>query len=163
MGWQRRGMGCFQDMMLVWVDTFGFVLGWFTPQQKHNTITLFVDDVNDLSSKLLPSTFRVWVWLAVFYSEGCIEHEHTLLCPFGEVAMFWCFELENGVIFHILVNILERRWWQDWFHDAETQSMSLFRLVVGILTDDDNLNVLDGCGLEGIEDQIFGWVDLHWL
>ena len=75
--------------------------------------------------------------------------------------MFWCFELENGVIFHILVNILERRWWQDWFHDAETQSMSLFRLVVGILTDDDNLNVLDGCGLEGIEDQIFGWVDLQ--
>ena len=74
--------------------------------------------------------------------------------------MFWCFKVKLFVTFHVFVNVFEGRGWGNRFHDAKTQSVCLLWLMIRILPNNDDLNILDGCGLEGVEDQLLWWVDL---
>lgn len=69
---QRGRMGCFQHMMFVWIHIFGFSLSWFTPEQKRGSFAVFVNDIDDLSSKLLPSTFCVRIGFAILDRQTCV-------------------------------------------------------------------------------------------
>ncbi len=53
--------------MLVRVDIFSFILGWFTPQEENYTFAMFINKIDDLSGELLPSALSVGIWFTVFY------------------------------------------------------------------------------------------------
>jgi hypothetical protein len=67
--------------------------------------------------------------------------------------MFRGLEVKSFVALHVLINVFERGWWGDRFHNAETQSMGLVWLMVRILTDNNHLNFLYRCGFKTVKNQ----------
>lgn len=74
--------------------------------------------------------------------------------------MFRRFKVKLFVALHVLVNVLERRWWGNGLHNTETQSMGLVWLMVRILAHNDYLDFLNWSCLETVKDQRFWWVNL---
>lgn len=154
-------MGGFEDAVLVWVHGFCFVLSWLSPKKEHDFVALLVDDFNDMVSEFLPSTLSVGIGLTVLYSQGSIQQEYSLACPLAEISVVGLLEVDFLVGFEILVDILEGRRGRYWLEYTEAQSMSLVGLMVGVLADDNNLDLRNGSGCEGVEDVFFLGVDLH--
>lgn len=61
----------------------------------------------------------------------------------------------------VLIDVLQRRRWRDWLENAEAKSMCLVGLMIGILSDDDNLDVVDGGDFERVENVLLLGVNLH--
>ena len=61
----------------------------------------------------------------------------------------------------VFVDVFEGRRRRHWLEYAETETMSLVGLMVGILTYDHHLDISDRRGREGIEDVLHLRINLH--
>jgi hypothetical protein len=75
--------------------------------------------------------------------------------------MFRNFEGNFRVCGQIFVDVFKRGWGRYRFEYTETQAMSLCRLMIGILSYNDDLNGCDRSGMKSIEDMFFFRVDLY--
>lgn len=153
-------MGGLQDAVLAGVDRFGLVLGRFPPKQKHHILALSIDRLNDGICELLPAALRMRVRLAVLHCQGSIEHEYSLFCPLGEISMGRSL-LDEFVADKVFVDVFKGRGRRHWFEDTEAESMSLVRLVIGVLANNDHFYVGDRGLSEGIEDIFHLGVNLN--
>ena len=99
----------------------------------------------------LPTQGRMAVGLMGTDGQGGVEQQHSLFGPSCEIATRWdgCAE----VLLNLLEDILQRRWKQHTVLYGEAQTMCLSWLVVGVLSDDDHLDLVEGTEVEGIEDE----------
>lgn len=113
----------------------------------------------------LPSFTLVTAGLSGLYGERGIEEEDTLIGPTSKVATVRkrgrARRLRKGrtvsswlavFVVELLVDVLERWRWLDTLLHAETQAMRLIRTMVRILSEDDDLDFVKRCAIEGLED-----------
>ena len=86
--------------------------------------------------------------------ERSIKQQYTLFGPACQVSIGR--HRLAKVIVNLLKNIDERRGHHHTFRHGETQSHGLTRLVIRILTDDDNLHLVKRREVESIEDKMSG-------
>ncbi len=108
-------------------------------------------------SELLPSLTSVRVCLMSANAENCVEQQHTLLSPMGQLAMVR--EWNPEVLVELLKDILQGWRWLHTSSDREAQSMSLIRSVVGILTQNHDADGVEGREPEGVKHVLTGRVD----
>lgn len=111
--------------------------------------------------EFLPSTFGVGVGLTVLHGQSGIQQKHTLLSPFSEISVGGRLEADFLVGKQVLIDVFQRRRGRDWLENAEAKSMCLVGLMIGILSDDDDLDVVDGGDLERVENVLLLGVNLH--
>ena len=142
------------------IHTLGLLLSWLAPKEKDHFAALTVYHFNHMVCELLPATFGMRVGFAVLNGQRGIQEENSLFSPFGKISVSGCL----GNVFErdeVFVHIFERRRRRNWLENTEAEAMGLVGLMIGILSDDDNLDTGDGSGSEGIEDVFHFGVDLN--
>lgn len=84
-----------------------------------------------------------------------IEQHDTLTCPAREIALLGGTAAE--VVLDFPENVDQRGWQAHTVGHGKAQSVSLPRLVVGVLADDDDLDPVERTKIEGVEDELTGW------
>ena len=79
-----------------------------------------------------------------------VQQQHALLGPAVEVPA--CGNRCSGVVVHLLEDVLQRGWEGDAVADREAESVGLPGTVIGVLSDDDDLQLLERTFVEGPED-----------
>ena len=84
--------------------------------------------------------------------ERCIKKQHALLSPTGKIAR--CRNFLAQISLYLFKDILER--WRELYAVLyrETQSVGLSRLMIRVLTNDNNLNLIKRAQVKGIENQL---------
>ncbi len=105
---------------------------------------------NGIGERFPPSA-RMAECLVSTDAEACVEQEHSLTCPTGEVATLWYGS--TRFCLYLLEDVPER--WRKWYAvlNGEAKSVCLPVAMVGVLPQDDHLNVVERCLVEGIEDE----------
>ena len=84
--------------------------------------------------------------------ERCIQKKHALLSPTCKIAR--CRNFLTQISLYLFKDILER-WWELYaVLYRETQSVGLSRLMIWVLSDDNNLNLIKRAQVKGIENQL---------
>ena len=151
---ERGGMGRTEDEVARTVYDGALALCVAAPEDEDQVLFLLVQKTYDRVSKCLPSFSLVRTGFVGSYRQGCIQQENALFGPAGQVAA--CRDVSANVISYLFENILQGGWELNPIVDRETQSVSLSRSVVGVLTDDDHLDRLKRAKVEGIEDVCTG-------
>lgn len=99
--------------------------------------------------KLFPSMPLMTGCLVGAYCEGGVKEQHALFCPTRKVAARRHRLVE--IVTDFLEDVLQRRREGYAVVDRETQSVSLSRLMIGVLSDDDHLHPVKRTEVEGIE------------
>ena len=99
----------------------------------------------------LPAQRGMAVGLMGTDRQGGVEQQYALFGPACEVATQrdGCAE----VLLNLLEDVLQRRGKQHTVLYGEAQPMCLAWLMVGVLSDDDHLDLVEGTEVEGIEDE----------
>jgi hypothetical protein len=100
-----------QDQVLLAVDHFRFVVGFFAPEHKHDSCGFFVDSFDDAVCEIFPSLLLMRVGNPLAYCKNRVQQEDALSRPGCQVAMqgFWGQKLNFIVVSESVVNLLERR------------------------------------------------------
>lgn len=154
---ERRGMGRTEDEVARTVYDGALALCVAAPEDEDQVLFLLVQKTYDRVCKCLPSFSLVRTGFVSAYGQGCIQQENALFGPAGQVAA--CRNISANVISYLFENILQGGWELNPIVDRETQSVSLSRSVVGVLTDDDYLHLVEWTEVERIEDKTPGRVD----
>ena len=101
--------------------------------------------------KLLPSMALVAPRLVLPYGECGVQQQNPLLCPSREIAGHR--NRSTKVLLYLLEDILKRRGKCHTVAHRETEPMCLPWAMIGILTDDHHLHLVDGTEIESIEYQ----------
>lgn len=127
-----------------------------TPEHKDNVLALVRDGLDDRVGEVLPAEAGVARRLVLQYGEDCIEEEDALPCPVGEVSRG---TLDAEVVLYLLKDVEERGWWRCTLGDGEAESVGLTGVVVGVLTEDNDLYLVERCLVEGTEE--VAWRRIH--
>ena len=126
-----------------------------SPQHVDQMLPFGSQSTDGRISKLLPAECRMAVGLMGTDCQRGVEQQHTLLGPARQITC-----LRNGraqIILNLLEDILQRRWKLHPVLYRETQAVSLPRLMVRVLSDDDHLHLVKGTQVESIEDEFSWW------
>lgn len=83
---EGRRVRCGNDVMFGSVDHRPLGLGVAPPEDKNETLPLFIQNLHDGVGKVFPTFFLMGARLTGLDSERRIEQEHALLCPGGEIS-----------------------------------------------------------------------------
>ena len=89
--------------------------------------------------------------LVLPYGEGGVQQQNPLLCPSREIAGHR--NRSTKVLLYLLEDILKRRGKCHTVAHRETEPMCLPWAMIGVLTDDHHLHLVERTEVEGIENQ----------
>ena len=154
-GRERRRMNRLQHKVFRLVYHVCLASRVAAPQHVDQMLALCSQGPDGRISKLLPAQCRMAVGLMGTYGQRGIEQQYPL---FGPARQITC--LRNGraqIILNLLEDVLQRRWKLHPVLYRETQAVSLPRLMVRVLSDDDHLHLVKGTQVESIEDEFSWW------
>jgi len=154
---QGGGMYRFQDGMFPGVDQRFFGPGEVAPQEKDQVLLPVRKCPDHGIGEPLPADPTVGPGLAMFYGQHSVQEEYPLTGPMGQIAMPGMAKGEIALKF--LVDIDQGCRDPDAFRDGEAETHGLARLMIGILSEDDHLDLVKWGRIKGIEDQGTGRVD----
>ena len=93
----------------------------------------------------------------MLYGQHCIEQEHTLVRPAGQVAVTRVFKSQVTMQFLVDVHKACRSFDTLWHRKAQPHCLPW--LVVRVLAENDYPNLVKRGGIEGVEDQLTWWKD----
>ena len=122
-----------------------------SPKQEDEPFPLPRQGFYDGIGEGFPPSARMAECLVGTDAEAGVEQEHSLPCPTGEVATLWYGSTRFRL--YLLKDVPER--WRKWYAvlNREAKSVCLPVAMVGVLPQDDHLNVVERCLVEGIEDE----------
>ena len=119
------------------------------PEKKHDRAILLVQDPDGRISKLFPADPSVGIGLMCTYSQHCVQKKHALLCPFFQITVVW--DITSHIILKFLINIHQRwRCFHTFFY-GKAKPMSLSVIVIGVLSQDHNLYLMQRRKMKRIE------------
>ena len=151
---QWRWVYALKHQVVLLVNHIRLRAGIAAPQHIHQVLAVLCQCLYSGIGKLLPSQRRVTVGLMSANGKRCIKQQYALLGPTGKIAR--CGDRRTKVGLNLLEDILQRGRKLDTVLNRETQSVGLSWLVIGILTDNDNLNLIKWTKIKGVEYQ-FTW------
>lgn len=89
--------------------------------------------------------------------QRCVEQEDALFGPVGEITVAG--DGHTYVLVQFFEDVDEAGRRGDAFGDGEAKAVSLSGAVIGILTEQDDLDLFEGGGVEGVEDEPAGGID----
>ena len=131
------------------VDETAFFLSIATPEDEHHVLLFGGYVLDDGVGKLFPSPSLMAPCLMRAHGEGAVEQQHALLCPAPQAAALRYGTPQVAVDF--LEDVLERRGKRHTVCHGEAEALSLPRLMVGVLPEDDHLELFKRAEVEGIE------------
>ena len=150
-GRQGRGVGGGEDMMAATVDELCFLYGVASPKEKDNTLSPLREGLDGGVGEGLPSMPLVGTCLMGTYGEGGVEEEYSLLCPSAEVATGGG-QVELQVVVNLFDDVDQRGGDGDTVGDGEAEPLCLSWFVIGVLSEDDHLDFVEGGAVESTED-----------
>ena len=106
---------------------------------------------NGSIGEVAPTQHGMTVGLMGTHGQSGVEKQHSLSGPAFQVTTRW--DRLFQVVLNFLEDVLKRRREGHTILNRETQSVGLPRLVVRVLTYYDNLYLVKGTQVEGIEDE----------
>ena len=142
-------MGTLNDDVLVCVDEFDFLAGVGAPQAKYCRLLAGGHRADDGIGKALPPLAFMGVGLVGLDGEHRIEQQHTSLAPCAQVTLFRrCY---TEVSLQLLENVAQRgRRFRRRF-DGEAQPVGLSGAVIGVLAQQQHLDVVQCSQFQGRE------------
>ena len=119
-------------------------------------LALCREATDDGVGELFPAFALVRCCLMGTYRKGGVQEEHALRCPALETTTRWDGYAE--VVLYFLKYIDERRRYADAVLDRETQPFSLTGSVIGVLTYNNDLDLIEWAKVEGIEYFVSRWI-----
>ena len=151
---EGTGMGGCEDVVLVGVDECRLASGRRSPKEKDDVVAVVVDGTDDGVGECFPALVAVTEGLVLTDGETGVEEEDALACPACEVAGGR--DGGSGLGVYFLEDVLERGRKGYSVSYAETESVCLSGSVIGVLAEDDDLDLIYGSLPEGVEDERAG-------
>ena len=125
--------------------------GRCSPKQEDEPFPFPRQGADDGIGEGFPPSARMAERLVGTDAEAGVEQEHSLMSPTGEVATLWYWSTRFRL--YLLKDVPER--WRKWYavQNGEAKSVCLPVAMVGVLPQDDHLNVVERRLVEGIEDE----------
>ena len=143
--------------MAVGVDDGTLFLGVCTPKEKDEVVFLIRESLDDGVGEGLPTFILVRSGLVGADGESGIEEENALVCPALEIACLG--RSFSQVRSDFFVDIDKRRGNSDVIGDRKAETIGLTRAVIGVLTNDDDFNIVKGAVIKGIENKLWRGID----
>jgi len=156
-GGEGRGVGGPEDEMFCFVDEGLFFLREFAPEEEDGVFFLRRDLCDDGVGEFGPADLGVAHGFVGPNGEGGVEEEYALFGPVGEVAVVG--DGHADVLVQFFEYIDEGRGRGDAFWDGEAEAVGLAGAVVGVLAEEDDLDLVEGGGVEGVKDEAAGGID----
>ena len=147
---QRRWMWALNYTMPCQIDQLLFLLRGLAPEHKDNGLSPVTDVANNLIRKPLPPTFAMRVCFVRPNRQHGVQHQHALLRPTRQIAVRR--NLAAGIVSEFTIDILQRRRQRHVSLHREAKPVSLPRAVVGILPQQEHLDLVRRRRLQGGED-----------
>lgn len=151
-GTERTGMRTAQHQVPTLVDERCLAACWCTPQEEHEMVAARAEQADDFVGERLPTLPTMAEGLMLSHGEAGVEQEHPLPGPACQVATHGDGGTRLGL--YLLKDITQGRRKFHAIIDTETQSMSLTYPMIGILTQDDHLDLIEGSAVESIKDEL---------
>ena len=148
---QGAWVGTLEDVVARGVYQFGLAPCRCSPKQEDESFPIPRQGFYDGIGEGFPPSARMAERLVGTDAEAGVEQEHSLPCPTGEVATLWYGSARFRL--YLLKDVPER--WRKWYAvlNGEAKSVCLPVAMVGVLPQNDHLNVVERCLVEGIEDE----------
>ena len=140
-GGERTGVDTGQDVVLLLVHLLPLLLGVAAPQEEDDPTEVPGDPPDDGVGQFLPAAVLVRVCLGLPDSEHSVQQENSLASPASQVAVVGSGEA-GDVVGQLLVDVDQTRRWSHPGLHRETEAVGLAWPVVGVLAQDDHLDVL---------------------
>ncbi len=140
------------------IDQVLLSAGGRSPQDKDHRLLLCRHGSDDLIGEGLPSLLLMGGGLAGPHGQGGVEQQDPLGGPVGKIAVLRAGNAK--VAFHLLEDVLQRRRSGNAASDRETETVSLTRSVIRVLTEQQHLDRRIRRQMEGGKDLVMGWEDL---
>ena len=151
---QWRWVYALKHQVVLLVNHIRLRAGIAAPQHIHQVLAVLCQCLYSGIGKLLPPQLRMTVGLMSANGKRCIQQQHALLGPTGKIAR--CGDRRTKVGLNLLEDILQRGRKLDTVLNRETQSVCLSWLVIGVLTDNHYLHLVERTQVKGIKYQ-FAW------
>ena len=138
-GRQRTRMRGFQNQMFGIGKHPAFHLCRSPPQDKDDRSVLFVQHTYRCIREFFPTNTLMRVCLVCTHSQHCVHHQHTLLCPGGEIPMVR--DVTSDVLLQLLIDIYKGWGYIHPFLHRKTESVCLTHIVVRVLAKDYDLHL----------------------
>ena len=150
-GGEGRGMDGLEDEIALAINHIGLRTGIAAPEHVDQMFALRGQCTDGSIGERLPPQRGMAVGLMGPDGQRGVEQQYTLFSPARQVAREWYGRAE--VLLNFLEDVLQRGRKLDAVLHREAESVSLTRLMVGILSDDDHLDLVEGTKVEGVEDE----------
>lgn len=150
-GREGRWMYRLEHEMAMAVDNGAFSLRITTPQQEDEMFSLLAERAYDGIGELFPSSALMGSGLVLAHGEGGIEQEHALGSPSSQTSARGHGYAE--ILLYLLEDIDQRRRKGNAVCHGEAQAFGLSRLMIGVLSDDHHLHLVERAEVEGVEDK----------
>ncbi|MNV09210.1 hypothetical protein D3C71_996990 [compost metagenome] len=144
--------------MLGRIDQLLLALGMGAPQHEHQVRLLLADHFNDPIGEKLPALVLVRIGIGALDGHGGVEHQHALIGPALQVTMVG--DVDVQVALELFIDVHQRRWRRHAGLHREAQTVGLARAVIGILTEDHHLDLVQRRGIERVENHRPRRIDL---
>ena len=148
-GAERRGVGGAEHAVTRGVDDGTLLLRIGSPEDEYEVVALLAEDADDSIGEHLPAAALMRTRIVGLHGERGVEEQHALVGPTGEVAVGRQGLAEVGL--NLLEDVDQRGRHRHTRSHREAHAVGLPRLVVGVLTDDDHLDLMEGTMVEGVE------------
>ena len=140
------------------IDKLRYLMCFLSPKQIDHMVTVLVNLSDSLSRKIFPSFLLMTVGLARSNSKDCVQQEHSLFSPKGQVTVNFFFlghlKVYRQVVVQCFVDIHKTWWSLDALIDTKAHSHSFSFLDIGILSKHHNFDIFEIGLLESIKDQV---------
>ena len=122
------------------------------PQHEHEMLPVLAEQADDLVGEGLPPVSAMAEGLVGTHGEAGVEQEHALAGPAAQIAALG--DGRAGLGLYLQEDVAQRgRKIHPVIH-AEAEAVGLARSVVGVLAQDDHLDLVGRCAVEGVEDEV---------
>lgn len=147
-------MDRFNNQMLFGIDKGTFSLSIGTPENENQIFFSIGQTVNDGIGKLFPALILVRTGLVGTDSESGIEQQNAFFDPMIQIAGFG--RRFTNISLDFFINILQGGRKGDAVGDRKRKTVGLARAMIGVLTKDDDLDLVDRQTVERVENKL-GW------
>ena len=153
-GTQGTGVCTHQDEVAALVDEGSLSSCWSAPKHEDETFASPVEGSDGSVRECFPTLATMAESLMLSDREAGVEKEDTLSCPTCQVATLR--DRCSRLSLYLLEDVLKRGRELYAVVHAEAESVCLSRAVIGILTEDDDTNLIEWRRIEGVEDEPTG-------
>ena len=115
------------------------------------------DLFDDGIGKVRPADARMAHGLIGPHGEGCVEQHDTLFRPVRKIAVVR--DGQTEIVPQLLEDIDQRRGRGNTFLNGKAEPMRLTGTMIGVLTQQYDLEIIKRGGFKSVEDQAAGWID----